>query len=885
MAYYKSASGKTYTSQAAAGAGATQVSSPQKYTSPKKVLAVTRQTPSGGTVTVTSGGKVTERGIAGEVIKTYPTSPSSATRFVREESGVVEKAVATQSELKSQLTKQYQTIIEKQRAAGYGLAGYTAQQKKEIREGIAGAYKFKPSEKLAGKIIQQQPEILAEYQREFRQTTGMQIAPSYKFMQKVGKEYPSIEEIRFKEAHPIQAKYREIEEAVAKKTTGRLPELKETFKRLSKEPVPYVSLIKPPKFFSKIKRVGLGVEAGAYQEIREKPVKTAALVGLGFGLPIAVAGIKYAVAGTKVAAVTVKAAAAYPTTAKVLGFGAKYGLPVAYAGVKGYELYKAPTTFEKGKVIGKAGVEVGAILAGGAAGAKFAKPIMYQAQIKSAAAQLPSGQRAAFKRYIKLAPKLKAPRVVEPSLKKVELLRGQPKGAGKVLLKHAQARGDILGGSVSQTAQVPKAVARKITPSDIDMYAKVVNGKDAWAKVGKSYVQAYTKAGIKGSDWYYVSAKATRPEHLLIRIGGKKIASIFPQKFLYQNIIEAGHVFPSTQITKTPKGLRILKIDVQAQRKVIAGFLQGRPKDIPHFKMLAKGIKPRKWYDFAALDKKGELKIGRGYDTWTEKPVWKSIQESLKKTRIKRLTELKIFKLKHKGMSPGELESFKRFDLGKKAEVYLTPKGVPPSPIKIEKPVVYKPYGFPRAEPTISTILSPPPYTSPKKPKDYKTPPPPLVPTKTVPYKVAPPPTPIKPTPYITPSPAVPYTTPAGVPGVTPPPYITPPPPEPPTPPPPYIKPPEPPPPPSIVPPPTEIIKLRREEKKPKRFITIPKPFPKLKKAYAFTLWKPIIKVKAGKLPSVVRSLGAKVYTGLGPRPKVVIGISKAKKKKKKKKR
>lgn len=138
-----------------------------------------------------------------------------------------------------------------------------------------------------------------------------------------------------------------------------------------------------------------GLAVGAYQEIKEKPIKTLAL----WASPFAVSQI-----GAKVSALgwagLASTARVIPLTAtKVIGTVGKIVPPVTklgVAGLYGYGKYKqygmAETKEAKGRVIGSTGVELSAIMSGGIA-AQFA-PASWRFGQRALEIQRPRGQVA-----------------------------------------------------------------------------------------------------------------------------------------------------------------------------------------------------------------------------------------------------------------------------------------------------------------------------------------------------------------------------------------------------------------------------------------------------------------------------------------------------------
>lgn len=165
--------------------------------------------------------------------------------------------------------------------------------------------------------------------------------------------------------HPILSRYYRLEESykrllmkgsskpfiVTKLEGGKLkpfvikPSIKETY-------------IKAEKIGGKF--LG-GVVKGYLKDIEQNPLKHTGLFIVSAGLPPVSKGLGYI--GTKL-----------PKIAKVarpIGKIAHYGLPSAYFGIRGYEVYSAKGLFKKGEVVGKTGAEVTSVVIGG----KFGKAV------------------------------------------------------------------------------------------------------------------------------------------------------------------------------------------------------------------------------------------------------------------------------------------------------------------------------------------------------------------------------------------------------------------------------------------------------------------------------------------------------------------------------
>lgn len=127
-------------------------------------------------------------------------------------------------------------------------------------------------------------------------------------------------------------------------------------------------------------QLGIGTVKGADDYVRYKPLSVGFDVGLGVATAGAFSGAKYGATALRYSNVGAKLAKTRYgfKTVRTLGYGAAavgVGVPtVAYAGTKGYQVYKAPTPYAKGKVLGATAVELGAFGGGAGIGSKaFAK--------------------------------------------------------------------------------------------------------------------------------------------------------------------------------------------------------------------------------------------------------------------------------------------------------------------------------------------------------------------------------------------------------------------------------------------------------------------------------------------------------------------------------
>jgi len=337
----------------------------------------------------------------------------------------------------------------------------------------------------------------------------------------------------------------------------------------------------------------IGVTAGAYKFVRTEPITVGALAGIGALVPPAIAGAGWALRATKLAkplAPVVKA------VVPVI----RYGLPTAYVGLKGVELVRAPTFMQKGEVIGRAGVEIGAVTAGAVLGTRLASRVASKEMIAEALKKLPKKKQQLYKQYIEDIVRIEREGTVPAKKITLKGLERIPPKARKPIINYLikySKEGDILGGSIAMKSQMyGRALkGRSFKGSDLDLYTKGSEVKRA-----QQLAKILREAGIKRVST--VGGKIT--------IGGKKAIEYHTIDVYRQNIYQAEGWFKpvATTITKTPKGIRIMKIGTQAKRKLIGAWLQGRyERDYPDFRRIVKSlaetveVKPSLWAEKRAV--------------------------------------------------------------------------------------------------------------------------------------------------------------------------------------------------------------------------------------------------------------------------------------------
>lgn len=136
----------------------------------------------------------------------------------------------------------------------------------------------------------------------------------------------------------------------------------------------------------------------------------------------------------------------------------------------------------------------------------------------------------------------------------------------------------VVGGSVAQTSQVK--VQRKL--GDMDLYAETGNIND----IAKKLADSLKKAGVP-------RVSSIRGQ---VTVGGKKAIEFHDINRLITNIQQVTPVWKNARsyIIKTPEGIKIQRVGLQAQRKLIAGFADPKRfatgkyrKDLKDFKSIA----------------------------------------------------------------------------------------------------------------------------------------------------------------------------------------------------------------------------------------------------------------------------------------------------------
>jgi len=441
----------------------------------------------------------------------------------------------------------------------------------------------------------------------------------------------------------------------------------------------------------KVATGALTFAAGAYEGIRTKPVKTALTAAAFVALPV---GFK-AISGLgKVAGVT-SLGLAYPKTIAYVGKGVRYGMGGAYGATVVGRIGVTPGFYEK---FGKAGEIVSTELlpmgVGWRIGAYGVRRYEAVAQLKDWAGKLPSGKKIMFEKQIIEA---KAYGGIEPSVKEISLGKMEyiPKKAEKPLMEFLKRRKRelIVGGRVAEYTQVYPTP--KVMGHDVDIYLKGL--------IPKIKARLYTRelAGeLRGAGVGRVSIPPKHPTQ--ITIAGKKAIEIHPYKeYLRYNIEQ---VLPwykpaGMGITKTPSGIKVMKLPVQWKRMIVRGYFEkvealGRAKVIR--KSLIESARIQRREKFPQLFSYGEFTIPT--PKGLKKPKIDLSREGIS-YKPKEVSDYPYYKPKIKTpFYPGYKPSKAFFDMPykpvtkKKIPPYL-PTKAPYKPIKPSmKPFITKPY-------------------------------------------------------------------------------------------------------------------------------------------------------------------------------------------------
>lgn len=313
---------------------------------------------------------------------------------------------------------------------------------------------------------------------------------------------------------------------------------------------------------------------GGLKEIEADPEKIIAIAALSAVAPGALKSLS-----------TLRILNRVPTNIKRKGGAAisKF-LTGAYLSNVGLQIAAEPTIELRAQRAGR--IAVGEILPfhiGTRFGVKGILKKEVKTELETELAKLPPNKRAAFEDYMKQAEVFGK---FEPKAKNIRLdnIESIPDpNAQRIIRKFLRdSKGNVIvGGSAAQTSQVK--VQRKL--GDMDLYLETGTPNQAAKNLANQLKQAGVErvSNIRGQ----------------VTIGGKKSIEFHDINRLFANINEVVPSWksPTSYIIRTPEGIRIQRIGVQAQRKLVAAFADPKRKatgkfrkDLKDFKVIADRI-------------------------------------------------------------------------------------------------------------------------------------------------------------------------------------------------------------------------------------------------------------------------------------------------------
>lgn len=409
-------------------------------------------------------------------------------------------------------------------------------------------------------------------------------------------------------------------------------------------------------------------------------------------------------------------------------------LIAGYLGVSGLRVVTAEKPAEQ---LGRIAVgEVVPFRAGTKFGVRGLMREELKKEIDTALKGMSKSRQQAFRDYMEQAEVFKK---YEPEARNIKLnnIENLPSGdqgkkAQKVIRKFLKDKDIIVGGSVAQTGQIK--VKRKL--GDIDGYSD----KESPKVLAKELARRLKKAGVE-------RVSVLRGE---ARIGGMKSIEFHDVERIKQNIEQVIPVWASWKryIVKTPEGIRIQRIGLQARRKLVAAFADPKrlqtgkyKKDLKDFKSISDKI-------FRNAVKKS--KNAYFFKEKKLKEIEKIFGRKIPKTKVKKVKPIKKVKPTKKLKKP---KVVKRKVAPTRKKVRVTGVGVRGVKKKISKPRVKPKRIVKKVRPSQRPIKkkvkpsqpptkrkprpSQPPKRPPKKPPGY---PPPKRPPKKPPTPPRPPP-------------------------------------------------------------------------------------------------------------------------------------------------
>ncbi len=294
-----------------------------------------------------------------------------------------------------------------------------------------------------------------------------------------------------------------------------------------------------------------------------------------------------------------------------------------------------------------------------------------QSEINTAVKTMSPQRQIAFREYMKQAQTFSKfePKVNNIKLNNIERIPN-PK-AQKVVRKFLTGSDGkvIVGGSVAQTGQMK--VGRKL--GDMDLY--IDKGGGTITQQAKRLADQLKKQGIKRVS----SVKGQ------VTIEGKKAIEFHDIERLLTNIKQVTPVWVNSRsyIVKTPEGIKIQRIGLQARRKVIASFADPKrlktgkyKKDLKDFKKISDAI-------FKEASKKAKSSF------FFKKKKIKAIEKIFKR-KIKIKARVKKIKAKKVKIKKKKLKVKKKIKRVKKRKKRVKKKIIKRKPIRKRKRVIRK---------------------------------------------------------------------------------------------------------------------------------------------------------------------------------------------------
>lgn len=341
---------------------------------------------------------------------------------------------------------------------------------------------------------------------------------------------------------------------------------------------------------------------GAYEGVRSQPLKTAIYFGIGLATPPIAAASKLALLKVVTPNLATPSIAAIPKVIPVVEKGIAYGGSLIYGTSTAVRAATSPEGFSY--TLGRlTATELAPAFAGGLLGSRLTGGLQYKIKLKEQIQKLPEEQRLKFQQYLKEIKTLQKyqPKIRNINLKQVERLKQNDayKAVEKIIAKDNRV---VVGGSVSQRSQL-YVTSRQ--PNDLDLYHPTPSS------LKRKLIDSLVRKGVKNIT--------TTKE--AIYIDGVKAIEVHPLSKISINIKSVTPTLSSYKsgIVQTPSGTKILKLSVQAQRKLIGGYIEGqgdRAKDIKDINAIIKSLKQTEAIQTKIVVKKKEnivnlLKIGK----------------------------------------------------------------------------------------------------------------------------------------------------------------------------------------------------------------------------------------------------------------------------------